>query len=136
MLHKLANTTARRPGRHRFSQARYEGAVDRLVAAYVDWREELIAARDAYSRCDMRRGHTARHAFADYFAALDREERAAAEYAACVEKVCALVSPHRGFVVTAGAPPKRSTPPTRTRPRTRRRRPSKSEMAPADLGVA
>jgi hypothetical protein len=96
MFHKFANTTPRRLRLQRFSQARYEGAVDRLVAAYVDWREEFIAARDAYSRCDMRRGHAARHAFAAYFAALDREERAAAEYAACVAQVCALVSPHRG----------------------------------------
>jgi hypothetical protein len=71
MLHKLANTTARRLRRQRFSQARYEGAVDRLVAAY--------------------------------FAALDREERAAAEYAACVEQVCALVSADGGLLATAGA---------------------------------
>jgi hypothetical protein len=95
MFHKLAHTTARRLRRHRVSRARREQAVDRLVAAYVDWREELIAARDTYSRCKMTRGHTARHAFAAYFAALDREERAAAEYAACVEQVCALGSPNR-----------------------------------------
>jgi hypothetical protein len=103
MFHKLANTTARRLRRQRFSEARYEGAVDRLVAAYVDWREECIAARDAYGRCDMRRGRTARHAFAAYFAALDREERAAADYAACVEQVCALVSADGGLLVTARA---------------------------------
>jgi hypothetical protein len=111
MFHKLANTTARRLRRptarrlrrQRFSEARYEGAVDRLVAAYVDWREEFAAAQDAYSRCDMTQGHTARHAFAAYFAALEREERAAAEYAACVEQVCGLVSPHGGLLVTARA---------------------------------
>ena len=103
MFHKLANTTARRLRRQRFSQARYEGAVDRLVAAYVDWREEFIAARDAYSRYDATRGQEHRHAFAAYFAALDREERAAAEYAACVEQVCALVSADGGLLVTARA---------------------------------
>jgi predicted glycosyl hydrolase (DUF1957 family) len=125
MFHKLANTTARRLRRQRFSQARYEGAVDRLVAAYVDWREEFIAARDAYSRYDATRGQEHRHAFAAYFAALDREERAAAEYAACVEQVYALGFAHEGLPVTgragpesAPAPPPRSTPSTRTRPRT------------------
>jgi hypothetical protein len=96
MFHKLVNTTARRLRRHRFSEARYEQAVDRFVVAYVEWREEFIAARDAYSRCDMTRGHAARHAFAAYFAALDREERAAAEYASCVEQVSALGSPTVG----------------------------------------
>jgi hypothetical protein len=91
MVHKLAAATARLR-RHRCSQARYEQAVDRLVAAYVDWREEVIAARDAYSRCDVTRAHTARHAFAAYFAALEREGRAAAEYELCVERVCLLGS--------------------------------------------
>jgi hypothetical protein len=103
MLHKLADTAARGLRRERFSQVRYEQAVDRLVAAYVDWREESIAAREAYSRCDATRGQEHRHAFAVYFAALDREERAAAEYAACVEQVCALVSRHGGLFVTARA---------------------------------
>jgi hypothetical protein len=92
MLHRLANTTARRLRRRPFSQARYEAAVDRLVAAYVEWREELVAARDAYGQCDITRGHPARHAFPAYFAALDREERAAAEYAACVDQFYALAS--------------------------------------------
>jgi hypothetical protein len=101
MFHKLANTTARRLRRQRFSQARYEGAVDRLVAAYVDWREEFITARDAYSRYDGTRGQEHRHAFAAYFAALDREERAAAEYAACVDQVYALVSADRGLLMAA-----------------------------------
>jgi len=36
MLHKLADTAARGLRRERFSQVRYEQAVDRLVAAYVD----------------------------------------------------------------------------------------------------
>jgi hypothetical protein len=103
MMHHLADTAARRLGRRGFSQARYEQAVDRLVAAYIDWREESIAAREAYSRCDATQGHGARHAFAAYFAALEREERAAAGYAACVEQVCALGSRHGGFLVTEGA---------------------------------
>ena len=86
MLHKL------RLGRRRWSDADYQEAVDRLVAAYVDWREESIATRDAYSRCDPSRGQKLGDAFAVYFAALDREELAAAKYAGRVEQVCALVS--------------------------------------------
>jgi hypothetical protein len=97
MFHKLANTTARRFHRQRLTQARYEGAVDRLVAAYVDWREEFIAARDAYGQCDIARGHPGRDAFPAYFAALDREERAATEYAACVDQVHALGSADKGL---------------------------------------
>jgi hypothetical protein len=103
MLHNLADAAARHLGGRRFSQARYEQAVDRLVAAYIDWREESVAAREAYRRCDTTQEHGARHAFAAYFAALDREERAAAEYAACVEQVCALGCPQRGLRVTARA---------------------------------
>jgi hypothetical protein len=114
MLHKLADMAVRRLRRERFTQVRYEQAVDQLVAAYVDWREESIAAREAYSGCEATRGQERRVAFAVYFAALDREERAAAEYAARVEPVCALVSCHEGFLVmaragagSAPAPPRR-----------------------------
>jgi hypothetical protein len=105
MLRSLADRAARRLCRERFSEVRYEQAVDRLVAAYLEWREESIAAREAYSQCATTRGHTARPAFASYLAALDREERAAAEYAACVEQVCTLVSRHGGRFVTAPAGP-------------------------------
>ena len=92
MLHKLAHTAARRLGGRRRSDGDYGQAVDRLVAAYVDWREESIATREAYSRYDPTAGRNHRDAFAVYIAALDREERAAAEYAGCVERVCALAS--------------------------------------------
>jgi hypothetical protein len=103
MLHKLADTAARRLGRPRCPEGDYQEAVDRFIAAYVDWREESIAAREAYSRCDPTRGQKHRNAFAVYFAALDREERAAAEYAACVEQVCALVSGHGVLFVATEA---------------------------------
>jgi hypothetical protein len=96
MLHTLADAAAQRLGRQRLSQARYEQAVDRLVAAYIDWRGESAAAREAYGRCDPTREHSASQAFAAYFAALDHEERAAAEYAVCVEEVCAAIFRHRG----------------------------------------
>jgi hypothetical protein len=95
MLHRLADTAARRLGTRRCSERDYEDAVDRLVAAYVDWREESIAAREAYGRCDLTRGQEHRDAFAVYFAALDREERAAAEYAGCVEEVLWQAGTHQ-----------------------------------------
>ena len=116
MLEKLADTAARRLGRQRCSEGDYQEAVDRLVAAYVDWREESIAAREAYSRCDLSRGRKYRDAFAFYVAALDREERAAAEYAACVEQVCALVSGYRVlFVATEAGAGSAVTPAHRAR---------------------
>src|SRR5579862_8608924 len=90
MLRKLAGTAARRFGSQRFLLARYERALDRLEAAHVDWREASDASREAYDRSHPTPGHCSSHAFAIYFAALDREERAAAEYAACVEQVCDL----------------------------------------------
>lgn len=95
MLHNLSGA-ARRLGRAGSSEATYDEAVDRLIAAYVYWREKAIAARGAYSRCGAMRGHSLRYALAAYFAALNREERAAAEYAACVDQVNALVSREGG----------------------------------------
>ena len=118
MLHNLADTAARRLGRRRFSQARYEQTVDRLIAAYVGWREESIAVREAYRQCETTQEERARHAFAAYLGALDREQRAAAEYAACVEQVCVLLSRHGGFLVTDGAAAgPAATPPRRPKDR-------------------
>jgi hypothetical protein len=63
-----------------------------LIAAYVYWLEEEIVAEEAYSRCGTTRGPSRRRAFAVYFAALDREERAAAEYARCVDELSVIIS--------------------------------------------
>lgn len=92
MFHNVVDTAARRLGWQRLSEPPYQQAIDRLFAAYIGWREESDAVQEAYSRYDTSRRHRPGHAFAVYFAALDREERAAAEYAACVQEVCALVS--------------------------------------------
>lgn len=51
MLHNPA-TAARRLRRQRFSEVGYEQVVDRMVAAYLDWREKSIGARWAYRWCD------------------------------------------------------------------------------------
>jgi len=91
MLRELADTAARWLGRQRLLQARYEQALDRLEAAHLEWREASDTSREAYGVCDTTPRHRGSHAFVVYFAELDREERAAAEYAACVEEVCALL---------------------------------------------
>ena len=93
----------RRRGRHGFSEARYTQAVDQLIAAYVYWLEEEIVAEEAYSRCGTTRGPSRRRAFAVYFAALDREERAAAEYARCVDEVSVIISRGERLLVLARA---------------------------------
>jgi hypothetical protein len=103
MLRKFAGTAARRLGRQRFLQARYERALDLLEAAHVDWREASDASVEAHDRCYATRGHRARHAFLSYFAALDREAGAAAEYAACVERVCDLLCRYEGLLVASPA---------------------------------
>jgi hypothetical protein len=60
---------------------RRRALVDGAMAAYTQWREECAAVRAAYRRW-IRAGAAERpYAFADYNAALDREERAARRYA-------------------------------------------------------
>jgi hypothetical protein len=103
MLRELAGTAARYLGRQHFLQARYEQALNRLEAAHLEWREASDTSRQAYGRCDTTPPHRASRAFVAYFAALDREERAAAEYAASVEQVCALLSRHGALLGTAPA---------------------------------
>lgn len=61
--------------------ARQRALVDGAVAAYTQWREECAAVRSAYRRWIGARAVDRPFAFADYNAALDREERAARRYA-------------------------------------------------------
>ena len=55
--------------------------VDELMDAYVDWREECNALRDAYDRWSIASPDERSLAFVAYSAALDREEQASAVYA-------------------------------------------------------
>lgn len=61
--------------------ARRRALVDGAVVAYTQWREECAAVRNAYRRWVGARAADRAYAFADYTAALDREERAATRYA-------------------------------------------------------
>jgi hypothetical protein len=61
--------------------------VDLAVDAYVAWRRECVAVRDAYLTCRRARAAEAPRAFDAYEAALDREEVAANVYAQLIRRV-------------------------------------------------
>ena len=61
--------------------------VDRMISAYVDWREACRVVRDAYRSWASATGPRARVAFWRYTAALDAEEWAAEVYASLVRRV-------------------------------------------------
>ena len=62
------------------SRARSE-LLDELMDAYVDWREECNALRDAYDRWSTASPDERSLAFVAYRAALDLEEQASTVYA-------------------------------------------------------
>jgi hypothetical protein len=55
--------------------------IDDLLDAYVDWREECGAVRDAYERWSSGSERDHSLTFAAYRAALDREQQASLVYA-------------------------------------------------------
>ena len=61
--------------------------VDRMISAYVDWREACRLVHDAYRSWASATGPGARGAFWQYTAALDAEEWAAGVYASLVRRV-------------------------------------------------
>jgi hypothetical protein len=64
--------------------------VDKLLEAYIDWRESCVRANDAYRFWAAEAGPRRTVAFGVYMAALDAEEHAAEVYAGfvrCVEKL-------------------------------------------------
>jgi len=60
--------------------------VDRLVDAYVSWREECLRVTDAYGSWVRETGPGVESAFGRYMAALEQEERAAEVYARLVRR--------------------------------------------------
>ncbi|HUA72973.1 MAG TPA: hypothetical protein VMA96_17890 [Solirubrobacteraceae bacterium] len=68
-----------------FTASPISDLIDAVMDGYVTWREESAAVEAAY--CTWRRASSDQRtvAFEDYFAALDREERAASEYRRLVE---------------------------------------------------
>ena len=60
--------------------------VDRLLDAYISWREASLRVSDAYASWTSETGIRASVAFGAYMAALDREEDAAEAYAVMVRR--------------------------------------------------
>lgn len=61
--------------------------IDDLMDMYVEWREASVALKDAYQRWSSVRVAERESAFAEYRAALDREEQTSAFYADRVNRV-------------------------------------------------
>jgi hypothetical protein len=61
--------------------------VDRMISAYIGWREACRLVHDAYRSWTSATGPSARVAFWRYTAAVDAEERAAEVYANLVQRV-------------------------------------------------
>ena len=60
--------------------------VDKLVDAYVSWREACLRVSDAYGSWASETGPNATSSFRWYMAALDQEERAADVYAGFIRR--------------------------------------------------
>jgi hypothetical protein len=73
-------------------RAREGWAVDELLAAYIAWREECQKVRTAYARLAVRDREERGVAYAAYFAALDREERAGHAYARHIGRVSRIAT--------------------------------------------
>ena len=74
-------------GLRRSRRSKRRNTVDLAVNAYVAWRHECVAVRDAY--LTWKRAHAAvePQAFGAYEAALDREEMTARAYAELTRRV-------------------------------------------------
>ena len=70
----------------------HKRVVDKLIDAYVSWREACLRVSDAYGSWAGETGPGARCAFGRYMAALDQEERAADVYAGLVRRAGQLPS--------------------------------------------
>jgi hypothetical protein len=74
------------------NRLRHKRLVDRLVDAYVSWREACLRVSDAYGSWMSETGPGVSSAFGRYMAALEQEERAAEAYARLVRRASRLVS--------------------------------------------
>ena len=72
--------------------ARRRRAMDAAIDAYVSWREECAAVREAYRRWTGATVASRSLAFDAYLAALAREERAARVYAAFIGRAGRLAN--------------------------------------------
>jgi hypothetical protein len=70
----------------------HKRVVDKLVDAYVSWREACLRVSDAYGSWASETGPDATSSFGRYIAALDQEEQAADVYAGLVRRAGQLPS--------------------------------------------
>jgi hypothetical protein len=75
--------------------------IDRVMEAYVDWRQESAQVGFAYGRWTMARTTDPEGAFAVYAAALDREELASISYAQVIRRTTVLFERDRRRRVAA-----------------------------------
>ncbi len=80
----------------------HKRVVDRLMEAYVSWREACLLVSDAYGAWASEMGPGATSAFWWYMAALEQEERAAEVYAGLVRRAGQLVSSEHDAVEPRG----------------------------------
>ena len=71
--------------------------LDKMIAAYVEWRLASRVVNDAYHSWASSTGAGARAEFMRYSAALDTEEFAADAYARLVRQVARVVQSDRGL---------------------------------------
>jgi hypothetical protein len=64
-------------------------ALDDVMDAYVEWREQSRSVWDAYQRWMYAAPHDERLRFAAYLAELDQEQRASGVYAATIDRALA-----------------------------------------------
>jgi hypothetical protein len=67
-------------------------AIDEMLERYISWREECASVRMAYQQWANSDRHERALAYAEYLAALDREERATRIYAGHIERVRRIVT--------------------------------------------
>jgi hypothetical protein len=76
--------------------------VDKLMEAYVNWREACLRVSDAYGSWASETGPDATSAFRSYMAALEQEEQAADIYAGLVRRAGQLASSKHDVVEPLG----------------------------------
>ena len=74
-----------------------ERLVDKMIAAYIDWRRASRLVNEAYRSWASATGTGARAEFVKYSAALDSEESAADAYARLVRQVARVVQSDPGL---------------------------------------
>ena len=92
------------------NKLRKKRMVDRLMEAYVSWREACLRVSDAYACWTSERGIRATVAFGSYMAALDHEEDAAEAYASLVRRTREVVFGGHDPSVASGGPTWRAGP--------------------------